>query len=77
MTSPHTKGAVASSTRTMGIGARAGAMMADFKGTFIVAIVQSRWGDALQRYRKVPEGDRERERVRREGKDAGKEEGCA
>jgi hypothetical protein len=52
-------------------------MMADFKGTFIVAIVQSRWGDALQRYRKVPEGDRERERVRREGKDAGKEEGCA
>jgi hypothetical protein len=56
MTSPHTKGALASSNHTMGIRARAGALMADFKGTFIVAIVQSRRRDALQCYRKVPEG---------------------
>ena len=42
--------------------------MADFKGTFIVAIVQSRRRDALQCYREVPEGGRERESEKREGK---------
>ena len=66
MTSPHAKGALASSNHTMGIGARGGALMADFKGTFIVTIVQSRRRDTLQCYREVPEGESERASEKKE-----------
>ena len=40
--------------------------MADFKGTFIVTIVQSRRRDTLQCYREVPEGESERASEKKE-----------